>query len=373
MRTAQVSCASSLEPRAVLAQARSGERLTFVFYDLVSESSACLVSAEAAGDGFDTSRHSAKISAGAPRVFHDAKTYLLQGKKGRVMETHSIAVGLSYPGIGPEHSWLKSTGRAEYHAVIDAQALGGFRSLAQLEGIIPSLEALHTVYQAMQVASAMASNELLVICISGNGGKKRLRRESNQQQLQPESHSSNSEDDSRLWKDALGVCTRSEVNNMVREVLDGSPSCQPDDSLAMGGHEPDSQEMDTQPCTPENRSSLPSAFQGSPRTRISGRTIQLGLCGWANFIDEDATFVDKSAAIADVMSPGAGKVIAGMYPRRMGKTTFLKTLANFLDIIGDMPRSQREKQFRKCAVYELHPEFSEENFAKYPVIMLDFK
>ncbi|KAJ1766359.1 hypothetical protein EV179_005846 [Coemansia sp. RSA 487] len=171
MRTAQVSCASSLEPRAVLAQARSGERLTFVFYDLVSESSACLVSAEAAGDGFDTSRHSAKISAGAPRVFHDAKTYLLQGKKGRVMETHSIAVGLSYPGIGPEHSWLKSTGRAEYHAVIDAQALGGFRSLAQLEGIIPSLEALHTVYQAMQVASAMASNELLVICISGNGGK----------------------------------------------------------------------------------------------------------------------------------------------------------------------------------------------------------
>ncbi|KAJ2210962.1 hypothetical protein EV179_005845, partial [Coemansia sp. RSA 487] len=205
------------------------------------------------------------------------------------------------------------------------------------------------------------------------GHEKRLRRESNQQQLQPESLSSNSEDDSRLWKDALGVCTRSEVNNMVREVLDGSPSCQPDDSLAMGGHEPDSQEMDTQPCTPENRSSLPSAFQGSPRTRISGRTIQLGLCGWANFIDEDATFVDKSAAIADVMSPGAGKVIAGMYPRRMGKTTFLKTLANFLDIIGDMPRSQREKQFRKCAVYDLHPEFFEENFAKYPVIMLDFK
>ncbi|KAJ2215989.1 hypothetical protein EV179_001640 [Coemansia sp. RSA 487] len=150
-----------------------------------------------------------------------------------------------------------------------------------------------------------------------SGHEKRLRRESNQHQFQPESHSSNSEDDSRLWKDALGVCTWSEVDNMVCEVLDGSSSCQPDDSLAMGRHEPGSQEMDTQPCTPENRSSLPSAFQGPPRTRISGRTIQIGLYEWANFIDEGATFVDKSAAIADVMSPDAGKVIAGMYPRRM--------------------------------------------------------
>ncbi|KAJ1764329.1 hypothetical protein LPJ74_006670, partial [Coemansia sp. RSA 1843] len=208
----------------------------------------------------------------------------------------------------------------------------------------------------------------------GGGHEKRLRRESNEhQQLQPESLSSNSDDDSRLWKDALGVCTRSEVDNILYEALDGSPSCQPDDSLAMGGHEPGSQAVDAHPCTPENRSSQPSAFQGSPRTRISGRTIQLGLCGWANFIDEDATFVDKSAAIADVMSTDAGKVIAGMYPRRMGKTTFLKTLANFLDIIGDMPRNQREKQFQKCAVYDLHPEFFEENFAKYPVIMLDLK
>ncbi|KAJ2085977.1 hypothetical protein IW138_005987 [Coemansia sp. RSA 986] len=205
-----------------------------------------------------------------------------------------------------------------------------------------------------------------------SGHEKRLRRESNQQ-LQPESLSNNSEDDSQLWKDALGVCTRSEVDNMLCEVLGGSPSCQPDDSLAMGGHEPGSQAVDAHPCTPENRSSQPSAFQGSPRTRISGRTIQLGLCGWAKMIDKKATFVDKSAAIADVMSPDTAEVIAGMYPRRMGKTTFLQTLANFLDIIGDMPRSQREKQFRKCAVYELHPEFFEENFAKYPVIMLDLK
>ncbi|KAJ1663816.1 hypothetical protein EV178_004625 [Coemansia sp. RSA 1646] len=108
--------------------------------------SACLVSAEAAGDGFNTSRHSATISAGALGVFHGAKAYLLQDKKGQAMETHSIAVGLSYPGVGPEHSWLKSTGRAEHHAVIDAQALGGFRSLAELECIIPSLEESHAIY-----------------------------------------------------------------------------------------------------------------------------------------------------------------------------------------------------------------------------------
>ncbi|KAJ2210310.1 hypothetical protein EV179_006328 [Coemansia sp. RSA 487] len=88
-----------------------------------------------------------------PGVFHGAKTYLLQDKKGQVMETHSIAAGLNYPGVGPEHSWLKSTGRAE------------------LEGIVPSLEASHAVYQAMQVASSMIRNELLGVCISGNGDK----------------------------------------------------------------------------------------------------------------------------------------------------------------------------------------------------------
>ncbi|KAJ1661534.1 hypothetical protein EV178_006554, partial [Coemansia sp. RSA 1646] len=135
-----------------------------MFYPFIENKSVRLVGAEAAGNGVDTSRHSATMSAGL-------RTYLLRDKKGRAMETHSIAAGLNYPGVGPEHSWLKSTGRAEYHAVTDAQALEGFRSLAKLEGIVPSLEASHAVYQATQVASAMSSNELLVICISGNGDK----------------------------------------------------------------------------------------------------------------------------------------------------------------------------------------------------------
>ncbi|KAJ2212780.1 hypothetical protein EV179_004347, partial [Coemansia sp. RSA 487] len=158
-------------PDTLVACVGGGSNAIGMFHPFIKNKSVRLVGAEAAGDGVDTSRHSATISAGAPGVFHGAKTYLLQDKKGQVMETHSIAAGLNYPGIGPEHSWLKSTGRAEYHAVTDAQALEGFRSLAELEGIIPSLEASHAVYQAMQVASVMTSDELLVICVSGNGDK----------------------------------------------------------------------------------------------------------------------------------------------------------------------------------------------------------
>ncbi|KAJ2085066.1 hypothetical protein IW138_006499 [Coemansia sp. RSA 986] len=134
-------------PDTLVACAGGGSNAIGIFHPFIKNKSVRLVGAEAAGNGVDTSRHSATMSAGAP------------------------GAGLSYPGVGPEHSWLKSTGRAEYHAVADAQALEGLRSLAKLEGIVPSLEASHTVYQAMQVASAMSSNELLVICISGNGDK----------------------------------------------------------------------------------------------------------------------------------------------------------------------------------------------------------
>ncbi|KAJ1764685.1 hypothetical protein IW140_006483 [Coemansia sp. RSA 1813] len=158
-------------PDTLVACVGGGSNAIGMFHPFIKNKSARLVSTEAAGNSVDTCRHSATISAGAPGVFHGAKTYLLQDKKGQVMETHSVAAGLSYPGVGPEHSWLKSTGRAEYHAVADAQALEGFRSLTELEGIVPSLKESHAVYQAMQVASAMASNELLVICISGNSDK----------------------------------------------------------------------------------------------------------------------------------------------------------------------------------------------------------
>ncbi|KAJ2762421.1 tryptophan synthetase, partial [Coemansia nantahalensis] len=125
----------------------------------------------AAGDGIDTDKHSATISAGTLGVFHGAKTYLLQDKKGQIMETHSVSAGLDYPGVGPEHAWLRATGRGEYYAVTDAQALEGFRTLAELEGIIPALESSHAVYQAMQTAAAMSPDQQIVICVSGRGDK----------------------------------------------------------------------------------------------------------------------------------------------------------------------------------------------------------
>ncbi|KAJ1956471.1 anthranilate synthase / indole-3-glycerol phosphate synthase, partial [Dipsacomyces acuminosporus] len=158
-------------PDAVVACVGGGSNAIGMFHPFIKDKQVRLVGAEAAGDGVDTDRHSATISAGTLGVFHGAKTYLLQDKKGQIMETHSVSAGLDYPGVGPEHAWLKATGRGEYHSVTDAQALEGFRTLAQLEGIIPALESSHAVYQAIQVASKMSSNELIVICISGRGDK----------------------------------------------------------------------------------------------------------------------------------------------------------------------------------------------------------
>ncbi|KAJ1663004.1 hypothetical protein IW140_005411 [Coemansia sp. RSA 1813] len=154
-----------------MACAGGGGNTIGMFHPFIKNKSVRLVSAEAAGDGVDTSRNSATISAGAPGVFHGAKMYLLQDKKGQVMKTRYIVAGLNYPDVAPENLWLKSTDRAEHHAVTDAQALEGFCCLAELEDIIPSLKASHTVCQAMQVASVMTSDELLVIYVSGNDDK----------------------------------------------------------------------------------------------------------------------------------------------------------------------------------------------------------
>ncbi|KAJ1667476.1 hypothetical protein IW140_004902 [Coemansia sp. RSA 1813] len=158
-------------PDTVVACVGGGSNAIGMFHPFIENKEVRLVGAEAAGDGVDTDKHSATISAGSLGVFHGAKTYLLQDKKGQIMETHSVSAGLDYPGVGPEHAWLRSTGRAEYYPVTDAQALEGFRTLAELEGIIPALESSHAIYQAMQVASAMTSDELLVICVSGRGDK----------------------------------------------------------------------------------------------------------------------------------------------------------------------------------------------------------
>ncbi|KAJ2782448.1 hypothetical protein H4R18_002254 [Coemansia javaensis] len=167
----QLAALTGRLPDAVVACVGGGSNSIGMFHPFIEDKSVRLIGAEAAGDGVDTAKHSATISAGTLGVFHGAKTFLLQDKKGQIMETHSVSAGLDYPGVGPEHAWLKATGRGEYYAVTDVQALEGFRALAQLEGIIPALESSHAVYQAMQVAAAMPPDQQLVICVSGRGDK----------------------------------------------------------------------------------------------------------------------------------------------------------------------------------------------------------
>ncbi len=130
-----------------------------------------LIGVEAAGEGVGTGKHAATLVAGRPGVLHGTRTYLLQDVNGQVMETHSISAGLDYPGVGPEHSWLKTTERAEYVAVDDKQALEGFLSLTRSEGIIPALEPSHAIYHAMRVAAQMRPDEDVLIGLSGRGDK----------------------------------------------------------------------------------------------------------------------------------------------------------------------------------------------------------
>jgi tryptophan synthase len=130
-----------------------------------------LVGVEAAGEGVGTGKHSATLVAGRPGVLHGTRTYLLQDAHGQILETHSISAGLDYPGVGPEHSWLKTTERAEYVAVDDHQALEGFQALSRAEGIIPALEPSHAIYHAMRLAASLPSEIDILVGLSGRGDK----------------------------------------------------------------------------------------------------------------------------------------------------------------------------------------------------------
>ncbi len=130
-----------------------------------------LIGVEAGGDGVGTGKHSATLVAGRPGVLHGTKTYLLQDADGQILETHSISAGLDYPGVGPEHSWLKTSERAEYVAVDDKQALEGFKALTRTEGIIPALEPSHAIFHAMRVARELGPDKDILIGLSGRGDK----------------------------------------------------------------------------------------------------------------------------------------------------------------------------------------------------------
>ncbi|EMD38078.1 hypothetical protein CERSUDRAFT_113219 [Gelatoporia subvermispora B] len=158
-------------PDAVVACVGGGSNAIGTFYDFIPEKSVRLIGVEAGGEGIDGDRHSATLSKGKSGVFHGVRTYVLQSPTGQIIETHSISAGLDYPGVGPEHAWLKDSGRAEYVVATDEEALRGFRMCTQLEGIIPALESSHAVWEGVRLAATLPKESNIVICLSGRGDK----------------------------------------------------------------------------------------------------------------------------------------------------------------------------------------------------------
>ena len=158
-------------PDALVACVGGGSNAIGLFYPFINDESVRLIGVEAAGDGVETGRHSAPLCAGRPGVLHGNRTYLMSDDDGEIIETHSISAGLDYPGVGPEHSWLKDIGRAEYVNITDTEAVEGFHALTQMEGIIPALESSHAMAYTMKLAPSMKKNEILIVNLSGRGDK----------------------------------------------------------------------------------------------------------------------------------------------------------------------------------------------------------
>ena len=159
------------QPDAVLACVGGGSNAMGLFYPYIADERVRLVGVEAAGHGLETGKHAATLCAGKPGVLHGNRTYLMQDDNGQIIETHSISAGLDYPGVGPEHAWLKDSGRAEYVAVTDDEALAAFHHLCRLEGIIPALESSHALAYAAKMAPRMKQDQILLVNLSGRGDK----------------------------------------------------------------------------------------------------------------------------------------------------------------------------------------------------------
>src|SRR5512141_1401259 len=159
------------QPDAVIACVGGGSNAMGIFYDYIPYEQVKLIGVEAGGLGLETGKHAASLSAGSPGVLHGNRTYLMQDANGQIQDTHSISAGLDYPGVGPEHAWLKDSGRAQYVSVTDDEALAAFHTLCRLEGIIPALESSHAVAYAMKLAPTMARDRILLVNLSGRGDK----------------------------------------------------------------------------------------------------------------------------------------------------------------------------------------------------------
>ena len=159
------------QPDAVIACVGGGSNAMGIFYPYIPVEGVRLIGVEASGYGLDSGKHSASLTAGRPGVLHGNRTYLLQDENGQVIETHSISAGLDYPGVGPEHAWLKDSGRAEYVTITDDEALQAFHDLCHFEGIIPALESSHALAYAAKLAPTLGKDKLLLVNLSGRGDK----------------------------------------------------------------------------------------------------------------------------------------------------------------------------------------------------------
>lgn len=167
----QIQAMSGRLPDALVACVGGGSNAIGLFFPFLDDDTVRIYGVEAAGDGIDTGRHAAPLCAGSPGVLHGNRTYLMEDRDGQIIETHSVSAGLDYPGVGPEHAWLKDAGRASYVAVTDEEALDAFHRLTRTEGIIPALESSHAIAYAMQLAPQMSSEQSILVNLSGRGDK----------------------------------------------------------------------------------------------------------------------------------------------------------------------------------------------------------
>ncbi len=167
----QMPIRAGRQPDYVVACVGGGSNAIGIFYPYINHHDVRLIGVEAGGDGIETGRHSASLTAGFPGVLHGNRTYLLQDENGQVIDTHSVSAGLDYPGVGPEHAWLKDSKRAEYVVINDDEALAAFHHCCQIEGIIPALESAHAIAYATQLAPNLSKDKLILVNLSGRGDK----------------------------------------------------------------------------------------------------------------------------------------------------------------------------------------------------------
>jgi tryptophan synthase beta chain len=167
----QMPAMTGRQPDYVVACIGGGSNAMGIFYPYIGEPGVQLVGVEAAGEGLDSGKHAASLTAGMPGVLHGNRTYLLQDQNGQIIETHSVSAGLDYPGVGPEHAWLKDSARAQYVSITDEEALQAFHATCRIEGIIPALESSHAIAYGVKLAATLPKDRIILVNLSGRGDK----------------------------------------------------------------------------------------------------------------------------------------------------------------------------------------------------------